>query len=286
MYRCFAVNSFLATTTYLLFFVIVVVLCPVTCLLSNHTQQQTTTIKQQQQQPTTSRYSGVGGCCSTAARPWLFKQLLSTSNQCCKAQQLYDKHNNTTTSPPANDIKLSIVVCSDVVVPCLVWLETPTGYKAIAPRGTNLYVSVQALNHVRRNHPQKVKALWFGEYDFIFDQLNKMLSTKTLLLSAFLDKPQSLRISLLLLLSYLISCTSPIRSLQSLSTSSAVWQSYHHWAKLLYAPLPLKVLIARLVGVAVCGSWRAVETKVRNVLVDLESKAIDRDLPVNDIYEQ
>eukprot|EP00921_Rhytidocystis_pertsovi_P020820 GHVQ01033183.1.p1 GENE.GHVQ01033183.1~~GHVQ01033183.1.p1 ORF type:complete len:446 (-),score=53.52 GHVQ01033183.1:998-2335(-) len=146
-------------------------------------------------------------------------------------------------------MKWGVCVSSDETPSkCLILMETPEGRKAMGPKGQkDRWVSVEALNSLRRRHPLKVTDLWYGEYQVDFDVLAPLLSTKTLLLGLILDHAVCLPLILAaacLAISPTVCRVAWSQALRVL-TGRFFWRSYHGWSRLLYAPLPLKLLLGR-----------------------------------------
>lgn len=168
--------------------------------------------------------------------------------------------------------------------PCLIWLETPPGGKALCPANRlGQWVSVKSLNTLRRSNPSQVSELWFGKAVFHFDHFTHLLSLKTLLLSAFLDSERALPVGVLGLTSAMVVFSLPAiwEGLMTLTTSPQIWRLYFLWSRLLYAPLPLKILAAKLGLIGVKISLEGLVNCIRKQLIEVESAWIDHDLPIS-----
>uniref|UniRef100_A0A0G4HLA3 Uncharacterized protein n=1 Tax=Chromera velia CCMP2878 TaxID=1169474 RepID=A0A0G4HLA3_9ALVE len=166
---------------------------------------------------------------------------------------------------------------------CLMYVEAEDGWKVVGPRGTGKWVTFRALNSMRRKEPDKVKDLWFGQYIIDFDSLIEHASTPTLMVSSLLDSRAGVRTLLAagLLSGGVAMAPSLWGLLLRLALSGPVWRSWNLWSRSLSTPAPFKVMTAAYVYWKAQAAFRFLEERVVDRLVALESRMLERDLPVS-----
>jgi hypothetical protein len=65
-----------------------------------------------------------------------------------------------------------------------------------------------------------------------------------------------------------------------LLTSSLFWRQHSLWARVVYGPLPLKIVMYKYVGQLLWSYFLRVEGAVRETLAEAESVLLERALPV------
>eukprot|EP01068_Selenidium_serpulae_P007149 Selendium_serpulae@DN4622_c0_g1_i2.p1 len=169
---------------------------------------------------------------------------------------------------------------------CMVFLEAPVGRVVGGPRPTSVQqadrlVAFSVINKLRRTEPEKLKELWYSQFDPNFEPIIERLPTPVLLLSALIDSPWILRTAAGAAVAhqvygYRYKIT---KKMVWLLLSRKFWRNYRSWKRIIAAPLPLRLLMARGLVSALALFGGQLETGVREVMVELESKAIERYLP-------
>jgi len=165
---------------------------------------------------------------------------------------------------------------------CLINIEAEEGTKVAGPKGTDKWVTFSQLNKYRRKDPQKLRDLWYGQYDVDFGPINELASTQALAVSAMLDSP--VLIPSLVILSIAgalgVSAGALWAVLVRLLNSHLWWRSYGLWSRFLYVSAPFKILLGRWVYSSCRDVVKALADVVRDRLLDLESHLLQASLPV------
>jgi hypothetical protein len=163
---------------------------------------------------------------------------------------------------------------------CLYSFDAEEGSKVIAPIDTDQWITLGALNRLRRQDPSKVEPLWHSQYAILSAWLhpNSQYSLYTHLsptgtaLSLLLDRPLLLAFAVLgsIILAFLL--TFPIWEslLQTFLTSSFLWTNWPQWGRFVHAALPLKLLLGQLAWKFVADAFGRVYGQIRDYLVEWE----------------
>lgn len=165
--------------------------------------------------------------------------------------------------------------------------------KVICPTGTTQYISLGALNRLRRTDPSKVEPMWHSQYailqSWFSDQseysLMQFVGFKGFIISTLLlDLGKGMALKGLIAFSILASiivCMPLIEIFMSrLLTSSFLWMKWASWGKWVHAALPLKILIGQMAWKFTAGSFSKLEGVVREYIVDLECSILEDSIPV------
>lgn len=142
---------------------------------------------------------------------------------------------------------------------CLYSFDAEPNTKVLSPSGTTQFISLSALNRLRRTDPTKVEPMWHSRYSILKSWFSdesefsilQFVGWKGFLVSSVLldmGKGMVLRallsvgvfgilITLMPLLEYLIT---------RILVSSLLWMRWKSWGKIVHAALPLKLLIAQV----------------------------------------
>lgn len=181
---------------------------------------------------------------------------------------------------------------------CLYSFDAPIGTKVVAPATKDnaseddddlQWISLAALNRLRRSDPSKVEPMWHGKYairDSWFGESQysilqhvdiKGWALSTLLDSKFLLK-SVLSVSICL---FLIVFMPQIEYLvQRIIVSSALWRTYNTWGRFVNAALPFKLLMVQMMWKFFAARFDSLETLVRNYFVELECDILEQCVPV------
>lgn len=162
--------------------------------------------------------------------------------------------------------------------------------KVVAPLGTQQWISLSALNRLRRTDPTKVEPMWHSQYAILlgwFGQnseysLWKDVGLTGLILSVILDQPIVLRSLLGCALLTVVLVVLPILEflVHKVLISPAFWNQWPTWGRIAHAALPLKLLLAQMAYKGVARMCLTLERKVRDVLIDMESSFLEGALPL------
>lgn len=181
---------------------------------------------------------------------------------------------------------------------CLYSLDAEVGAKVIAPATTitdkqqqhHQWITVSALNRLRRNDPTKVEPLWHSQYAILstwfspthpFSVATHLTATGTLL-NYLLDSPHVLTIAMsaMLILTFLL--TLPVwESLgQTILTFPALWHYWPTWGRFVHAALPLKLLIGQVAFNFLQSIFFSLYARIRSQLVEWECRMLEECLPI------
>lgn len=176
---------------------------------------------------------------------------------------------------------------------CLYSFDAEVDTKVIAPMNTNQWISLQALNRLRRTDPSKVEPMWHSQYAILnswfkdqsqFSLLQfvgwKGFIVSTLLLDlgkgAFLRSILAVTVlSIILIALPLIECV-----VSRIMTSSLLWMKWMSWGRFVHAALPLKILLGQMAWKFCAGSFGKLEAIVRDYVVELECQILEEHIPV------
>ena len=176
---------------------------------------------------------------------------------------------------------------------CLYSFDAEPNTKVICPIGTDQYISLGALNRLRRTDPTKVEPMWHSQYAILNSWFNdqsqfsllqfvgwKGFIVSTILLD--LGKGMALRGLLMLSVASAILIFLPAIEfiVSRLLTSSVLWMKWQSWGRFVHAALPLKILIGQMMWKFLAGSFAKLESFVRDAIVDLECAILEESIPV------
>jgi hypothetical protein len=176
---------------------------------------------------------------------------------------------------------------------CLYSFDAEPNTKVVCPVGTTQYISLSALNRLRRTDPSKVEPMWHSQYAILKSWFNddseyslmqfvgmKGFIVSTLLLD--LGKGKFLKAILAFSVVAVIIMIMPILEIvmSRLLTSSILWMKWTSWGKFVHAALPLKILIGQMAWKAMAGSFAKLENVVREYIVDWECSILEHSIPV------
>lgn len=176
---------------------------------------------------------------------------------------------------------------------CLYSFDAEPNTKVICPAGTTQYISLSALNRLRRTDPSKVQPMWHDQYAILKSwfsdeseySLLQFVGLKGFIVSTvLLDLGKGLAFKAALALSVLAVFMTFLPLIEVVMsrflTSSFLWMKWQSWGKFVHAALPLKILIGQMVWNFVSGSFGKLESVVRDYVVDLECAILEDSIPV------
>jgi hypothetical protein len=168
--------------------------------------------------------------------------------------------------------------------------DAQAGQKVVAPIDTNQWITLSALNRLRRNDPTKIEPLWHSKYNILSTWFSSTsafsmythLSAGGALLSCLLDAPLLLATTVVVLLSVAFLLTLPVWEtiLRLTLTSPLVWMQWHQWARFVHAAFPLKLLLGQLAFKGVASLFGRLLNDVRGRLVELECQILEKCVPL------
>jgi len=173
---------------------------------------------------------------------------------------------------------------------CLYSFDAEPNTKVIAPIDSDQWISLSALNRLRRTDPTKVEPMWHSQYsiseawfgDSSAYCILQHCDAKGIFLSFLLD--QSVVLKMLLALTFLFGAIifMPLIefTMSRFLVSSTVWSSWHNWARVVHAALPLKLLLGQLGWKALAKALGKLEQRVRDNLIELECASLEEMIPL------
>lgn len=163
---------------------------------------------------------------------------------------------------------------------------------------TTQYISLRALNRLRRSDPSKIEPMWHSKYAILqswFQEdseysLLQYVGFKGYLISHVLLDSRGLVLKCLLLLG-IFTCSLlllPILEyiLASVLVSKPFWDKWPHWARFAHAALPLKLVLGQMVWQLVAGLFTKLESRVKEALIDVECSILEESIPVTEEGDQ
>ena len=161
---------------------------------------------------------------------------------------------------------------------CLIWGDAAEDTKVVRPRkAPDQWVSLSALNALRRTEPVKASRLWYDKYALDLRRFNDEAGPVGALLGAVLDSRKACRALAAAAAAVLgVIVQKPLAFLViRLLTSQQCWSNYALWSPIVHAPLPLKLLIARQAYITAVTQFRVLQLQIRAVLIDVESRVLE-----------
>lgn len=166
----------------------------------------------------------------------------------------------------------------DAPKPCLIWGDAADDTKVVRPRkAKGQWVSLSALNALRRTEPLKASRLWYDKYLLDLRRFNDEAGPVAALLGAVLDSRRACHaLTTVAALGIAFVARRPVGfAVIKLLTSQLCWKNYAVWSPIVHAPLPLKLLILRQAYITAVNNFRGLELQIRAGLVELESRVLE-----------
>lgn len=226
----------------------------------------------------------------------LQQQLYLQSRSLLLRQALIDRgldalqHGETEkTVSKAVDWDCTIATADDPKV-CLYSFDAEVGAKVVAPIDTDQWITLTALNRLRRIDPSKVEPLWHGQYSILrtwfrpdssFSLYNHLTPVGTVL-SILLDAPVLLGLALFGTVVAALLLTLPVweRLLSVALTSKILWLQWPNWARFVHAALPLKLLLGQMAWKAIAVAFTNIYNAIRARLIEWECKIWQECIPL------
>lgn len=172
---------------------------------------------------------------------------------------------------------------------CLYSFDAEPNTKVVAPFGTSQWISVSALNRLRRTDPSKVEPMWHSQYAILkswFDteseySILQHVGMQGFLLNALLQKFR-LHVALALSLVVTIILCMPILEyvVNRVLVSGLLWSKWPSWGRFVHAALPLKLLMAQMLYKAMAGLFLRLLGVVKERLVEVECQILEQRIPL------
>lgn len=180
---------------------------------------------------------------------------------------------------------------------CLYSFDAETGSKVIAPIDTEQWITLSALNRLRRTDPTKVEPLWHSQYQILsnwfapsspYSLYTHLTLFPGTVLSLLLDAPVILASALVLSLVLALLLTLPVWEglLQTIVTSPTLWLQWPNWGRFVHAALPLKLLLGQLAWKVVATGFGQLYTRLRTQLVEWECQILEDCIPLTIVEDE
>ena len=172
---------------------------------------------------------------------------------------------------------------------CLYSFDAEIGTKVMKPIDTEQWISVSALNRLRRTDPSKVEPMWHSKYAILkswFDPDSEFSILQHVGVQGFVLHfvLQNSRLHLVLGLSLFVASIVCMPILEYLVNrilvSPLVWGTWHQWARFLHAALPLKLLMGQMLFKGVASLFLYLVSIVKSRLVELECQILEQRIPL------
>lgn len=176
---------------------------------------------------------------------------------------------------------------------CLYSFDAEPNTKVVAPVGTTQYISLSALNRLRRIDSTKVEAMWHSQYAILnswfsdnseYSMLQYVGWKGFLVSTVILDSSNGMLPSVVLVIGFmsLLILVMPVfeYALGRIVISSAFWWRWNSWARIVHSALPLKLVIGQLIWKYLAASFKRLDTKFREYIVDLECAIFEDTIPI------
>ena len=176
---------------------------------------------------------------------------------------------------------------------CLYSFDAEPNTKVVAPIGTDQWISLSALNRLRRTDPTKVEPMWHSRYSILkswfadeseFSMLQHVGVKGFLISSVLLDGGNGLVLRSLLIMTVLSVIITLMPLLEfivgRIIVSAPFWAQWTTWGRVVRAGFPLKLLIGQLAWKGVATTFGKLENNVREYIVDMECEILEESVPL------
>ena len=172
---------------------------------------------------------------------------------------------------------------------CLYSFDAEFGTKVMKPIDTDQWITVSALNRLRRMDPSKVEPMWHSKYAILnswFDPESEFSVLQHVGMQGFVLHfvLQNNRLHLVLGFSLFVMAIICMPMLEYLVNrilvSPLVWGTWHQWARFLHAALPLKLLMGQMLFKGIASLFLYLVSIVKTRLVELECQILEQRIPL------
>ncbi|VEU33604.1 unnamed protein product [Pseudo-nitzschia multistriata] len=175
---------------------------------------------------------------------------------------------------------------------CLISYEPEPGAKLVVPielAHTDKWITLAALNRLRRDDPSKVEPMWNDKYAVLTSwfspnsrySLLQHMGPKGVLLSTLLDGNRLPLVVGILVLLVTIQVLPIIEAVMNrLLVSGFVWERWPSWYRYVRVGLPFKLLILQVAFGQVSKAFSALVVFIKDKLVDMECRILEETIPL------
>lgn len=176
---------------------------------------------------------------------------------------------------------------------CLYSFDAEPNTKVVAPLGTDQWISLSALNRLRRTDPTKVEPMWHSQYSILnswfsdaseFSMLQHVGVKGFLVSSVLLDGGNGLVLRSILIMTVMSAIITLMPLLEfivgRILVSAPFWAQWTTWGRIVRAGFPLKLLLGQLAWKGVASAFSKLENDVREYIVDMECEILEESVPL------
>ena len=176
--------------------------------------------------------------------------------------------------------------------PCMLSYEAEVGCKVVVPMelaSTDKWITLTALNRLRRKDPSKVEPMWSDQYAIISSwfspnsrySLLQHVGPKGVALSTLLDGNRLPTVVFFALVFSIVQLMPIIVVFANrLLVSSFLWNKWATWQRYIHMGLPFKLVIFQFVFSYLSKAFSALVTVIKDKLVDLECQILEETIPL------
>jgi len=170
---------------------------------------------------------------------------------------------------------------------CLYSFDAEPYTKVIAPIDTTQWISLGALNRLRRSDPSKVEPMWHSQYALLeswFSPESKFSLLQHVGIQGFFLNTllEYLPLALGITLTVLTIVAMPVLEylVNRIAVSGVIWYRWTKWSRFIHAALPLKLLLGQLAYKGVATIFNKLLSIVKDQLVELECQILEQKIPL------
>jgi hypothetical protein len=176
---------------------------------------------------------------------------------------------------------------------CLYSFDAEPNTKVVAPLGTTQWISLSALNRLRRTDPAKVEPMWHSRYAVLrswfsdeseYSFLQHAGMKGFLVSNVLLDLGGGIVLRSLVLFSLFAAVVLVMPVLEYASNrvlvSAPLWARWYSWHRLVHAALPFKLLVGQIAWKQLARAFSKVEGTIRDYVVDMECGILEECAPI------
>lgn len=176
---------------------------------------------------------------------------------------------------------------------CLISYEPEIGTKLICPmelsQHSDKWITLAALNRLRRDDPSKVEPMWSDKYAVLTSwfspcsrySLLQHVGTKGVLLNTLLDGNRLSLVAGMILIAATVVFMPVIEYIcNRILVSGILWMKWPSWGRYVHIGLPFKLLIAQIVLGYVSKGFSSLVLMIKDKLVDLECRILEETIPL------
>lgn len=172
---------------------------------------------------------------------------------------------------------------------CIITFDPPPNTKVVVPVGSKDWVSLRALNRMRRDDPSKVEPMWHRKYAILrswFDADSEYSFLQHVSFPGFLlnELLFGYRLHMAVAIALFTSAIVFMPILEYFANrflvSGFLWMRWVSWHRFVHAALPLKLFLAQLAFSFLSRRFLDLVSIVKEILVEWECDILERSIPL------